>query len=130
ARIQEEWGFDKPWYQQYFTWVANFMRRDLGESVVRTGFPVSEMVTEAMGPTIKLNVIALVVAVALALPAGLFVAVKQYSIFDSAIVVWASAGVALPNFWVGLMLIVFFSKELGWLPSYGIGNWKGWIMPV
>ncbi|HLT20552.1 MAG TPA: ABC transporter permease [Thermomicrobiales bacterium] len=130
ARIQEKWGLDKPWYQQYFTWLSNFFRGDLGHSVVRTGYPVSDMVIEAMGPTLKLNVMALILAVILALPAGLFAAVKQYSVFDSAIMVWASAGVALPNFWVGLMLIVFFSRELGWLPSYGTENWKGWIMPV
>jgi len=130
ARIQEKWGLDKPWYQQYVTWLSNVVRGDLGQSVVRTGYPVRDMVIEAMVPTLKLNVMALIVAMILALPAGLFAAVKQYSVFDSAIMVWASAGVALPNFWVGLMLIVFFSRELGWLPSYGTENWKGWIMPV
>jgi ABC-type dipeptide/oligopeptide/nickel transport system permease component len=130
ALIQEKWGLDRPWYEQYFRWLGNFVQGDLGESVVRTGFPVSEMVKEAMGPTIKLNIMALILSVSLAVPAGLFAAVRQYSVFDSAIMVWASAGVALPNFWIGLMLIVFFSRELGWLPSYGVQDWKGWILPV
>src|SRR5690606_3192915 len=119
ARIQEKWGLDKPWYQQYFTWLSNFFRGDLGPSVLRTGDPVSDMVIEAMGRTLALIVTALILAVILAVRGGLFAAGKQYSVLDSAIMVWASAGVALPNFWVGLMLIVFFSRELGWLPSYG-----------
>ncbi|CAN5508603.1 ABC transporter permease [soil metagenome] len=130
ARIQEKWGLDRPWYEQYFTWLSNFIRGDFGNSVVRTGVPVSDMVIEAMGPTLKLNALAVILAVSLAIPAGIVAAVKQFSIFDSGIMVWASAGVALPNFWIGLMFIVFFSRELGWLPSFGTGSWKHWIMPV
>ena len=130
ARIQEKWGLDRPWYEQYFTWLSNFVQGDFGRSVVRTGVPVSTMVTEAMGPTFKLNALAVSLAVLIALPAGIVAAVKQFSIFDSGIMVWASAGVALPNFWIGLMLIVIFSRELGWLPSFGTGSWKHWIMPV
>lgn len=130
ARIQEKWGLDRPWYEQYFTWLSNFIQGDFGRSVVRTGVPVSTMVTEAMGPTLKLNALAVSVAILVAIPAGIVAAVKQFSIFDSSIMVWASAGVALPNFWIGLMLIVIFSRELGWLPSFGTGSWKHWIMPV
>lgn len=130
ARIQEKWGLDRPWYEQYFTWLSNFIQGDFGRSVVRTGVPVSDMVVEAMGPTLKLNALAVVLAVALALPAGIIAAVKQFSIFDSSIMVWASAGVALPNFWVGLMLIIIFARELSWLPSYGTGSWKHWILPI
>lgn len=130
ARIQEKWGLDRPWYEQYFTWLSNFVQGDFGNSVVRTGVPVSDMVVEAMGPTLKLNALAVILAVSLAIPAGIVAAVKQFSIFDSGIMVWASAGVALPNFWIGLMFIVFFSRELGWLPSFGTGSWKHWIMPV
>ena len=130
ARIQEKWGLDKPWYEQYFTWLGNVLQGDFGRSVVRTGVPVSEMVLEAMQPTLRLNFFAITLAVLVSLPAGIWAAVKQYSIFDSGIMVWASAGIALPNFWVGLMFIVLFSRELGWLPSFGTQSWKSWIMPV
>lgn len=128
--IQDKWGLNEPWYVQYFTWLSNFVQGDFGQSVVRTGVPVSDMVIEAMGPTLKLNAIALTVAVALSIPAGVMAAVRQYSVFDSGIMVWASAGVALPNFWVALMLIVLFTGELGWLPSSTTGTWKHWILPV
>jgi ABC-type dipeptide/oligopeptide/nickel transport system permease component len=130
ARIQEKWGLDKPWYEQYVTWVSNFAKGDFGRSVVRTGVPVREMVTEAAVPTLKLNFFAFIISTAVAIPAGIVAAVKHYSIFDSTIMVWASAGVALPNFWIGLMLIMLFSRELSWLPSFGTQDWKGWIMPV
>jgi ABC-type dipeptide/oligopeptide/nickel transport system permease component len=66
----------------------------------------------------------------LAIPAGMLAAIKRYSIFDSGIMVWASAGVALPNFWVGLMLIILFALYLGLLPPSGPGDWKHYIMPV
>lgn len=129
-RIRERWGFDRPWYEQYVTWLTNFVRGDMGQSVVRTGVPVHEMILEAMWPTLQLNILAMVLATAVALPAGVFAAVKRYSLFDSGAMIWASAGVALPNFWVGLMLIILFALTLGWLPSYGSGSWQHFIMPV
>lgn len=129
-RIRERWGFDRPWYEQYVTWMSNFLRGDMGQSVVRTGVPVHEMILEAAWPTLQLNVLAMILATAVALPAGVFAAVKRYSIFDSSTMVWASAGVALPNFWVGLMLIILFALTLGWLPSYGSGSWQHFVMPV
>jgi peptide/nickel transport system permease protein len=129
-RIVERWGFDRPWYEQYFTWLTNFLRGDMGRSVVRTGVPVHEMILEAAWPTLQLNIMAMILATSIAIPAGVFAAVKRYSIFDSSTMIWASAGVALPNFWVGLMLIILFALTLGWLPSFGSGSWKHFIMPV
>lgn len=129
-RILEKWGLDKPWYEQYFTWLRNFVTGDFGESMIRSGVPVHEMVLEAAWPTVQLNVLALGSAILLAIPAGMIAAIRRYSIFDSSIMVWASAGVALPNFWVGLMLIILLSLYLGWLPPSGPGNWKHFVMPV
>lgn len=129
-RIRARWGLDRPWYEQYFTWLSNFVRGDLGRSVVRTGVPVHEMILEAAWPTLQLNILAMILATSIAIPAGVFAAVKRYSIFDSGTMIWASAGVALPNFWVGLMLIILFALTLGWLPSYGSGSWQHFIMPV
>jgi peptide/nickel transport system permease protein len=129
-RIRERWGLDKPWYQQYTTWLTNFVRGDLGRSVVRTGVPVHEMILEAAWPTLQLNILAMILATAVSVPLGVLAAVKRYSLFDSGTMVFASAGVALPNFWVGLMLIILFALTLGWLPSFGSGSWKHFIMPV
>jgi ABC-type dipeptide/oligopeptide/nickel transport system permease component len=129
-RIQEKWGLNRPWYEQYWAWLSNVVRGDFGDSIVRTGVPVHEMVLDAAWPTLKLTLLALTTALAFAVPAGMIAAVKRYSLFDSIIMVWASAGVALPNFWVGLMLIYLFALKLGWLPSFGSGGPKNYVLPV
>ncbi len=129
-RLLQKWGLDKPWYEQYFTWLGNFVTGDFGQSMVRAGVPVHEMVLEAAWPTIQLTSLSLAFAILVALPAGMIAAIRRYSIFDSGIMVWASAGIALPNFWVGLMLIILLALYLGWLPPSGGGDWKHYIMPV
>jgi peptide/nickel transport system permease protein len=129
-RVRDKWGLNDPWYQQYFSWVSNLIRGDMGISVVRVEQPVRGMIVDAAWPTLQLNFLALLVAISIAIPAGMLAAIKRYSIFDSSIMVAASGGVALPNFWVGLMLIVLFTGTLGWLPSSGSESWKNYILPV
>ena len=130
AAIAEKWGLDKPWYQQYWTWMSNVFTGDLGTSVVRTGTPVSEMIREAAPVTLKLNAIALLISVLVALPVGLISAIRRYSWFDNDGMVGSTLGVSVTNFWISLMLIYFFSLKLGWLPPYGMETWKGWVLPV
>src|SRR5690606_9959208 len=77
-RIRERWGLDRPWYEQYMTWLSNFARGDMGRSVVRTGVPVHEMVLEAAWPTLQLNMMAMILATLIAVPAGVMAAVKRY----------------------------------------------------
>lgn len=128
--ILDKWGLNDPWYEQYMAWLRNFATGDLGTSIVRSGTPVSEMLVDAAIPTLKLNALATLFATLVAIPAGMFAAIKRYSIFDSATMIGASAGVALPNFWVGLMLIIIFSLQLGWLPPFGSTGVKAYILPV
>src|ERR1700726_1177870 len=119
--IRKKWGLDRPLPEQYLTWAGNMVRGDFGQSVVRTGMPVRTMVAEAASVTISLNLIAFVISILIAIPAGLFAAVRRYSAVDYAIMVGTTLGVALPNFWIGLMLIVIFSLLLRWLPPFGLG---------
>lgn len=128
--ILRKWGMDKPWYEQYFTWLKNFVTGDLGESIVRRGTPVGGMIFDAAIPTLKLNLIAYIIAVIIAIPAGMLAAIRRYSFYDSAVMIIASAGVALPVFWVALMSIIFFSLKLGWLPPFGSSGWKAYVLPV
>src|SRR6187551_645757 len=113
--IRDKWGLNDPWYEQYWSWLSNLAQGDMGISIVRVGQPVSDMVFEAAGPTVRLNLIALAVAVIIAIPAGMIAALRRYTAIDSSIMITASGGVALPNFWVALMLIVLFTGTLGWL---------------
>ncbi|MDR7423504.1 MAG: ABC transporter permease [Armatimonadota bacterium] len=128
--IRRKWGLDRPIHEQYLTWMGNMLRGEFGQSVVRSGVPVRTMIAEAARVTITLNLIAFVLSIAVAIPAGILAAVRRYSTFDYLIMVAATVGVALPNFWVGLMLIVLFSVVLRWLPPYGLGSWHGYVLPV
>ncbi len=128
--IRKKWGLDRPLHVQYLTWMANMLHGDFGQSVVRSGVPVRTMIAEAGSVTITLNLIAFLISILIAVPAGIVAAVRRYSVFDYAIMVGTTVGVALPNFWIGLMLIVVFSLLLRWLPPFGLGSWHGYVLPV
>lgn len=129
-QIEKKWGLDKPWYVQYFTWLGNVFTGDFGTSVVRRGMPVRDMLTEAAPATLRLNLLSLLIAAAVAIPVGVIAAVRRHSAFDYGSMLTATLGIALPNYWIGLMLIVLFSLKLGWLPPYGSDQWKSYILPV
>jgi peptide/nickel transport system permease protein len=128
--INHKWGFDKPWYVQYYTWLGNVFTGDFGQSVIRTGVPVRQMIAEAAPVTLRLNLLSLLVSVLIAMPIGILAAIKRYSWFDYSSMIGSTLGIALPNYWVGLMLIIVFSLKLGWLPPYGSDSWKSYILPV
>ena len=128
--IRAKWGLDDPWYVQYWTWVSNLARGDLGTSIIRQGVPISDMVVDAAGMTLRLNILSFIIATSIAIPVGVFAAIKRYSWFDYTSMLGSTIGVAVPNYWIGLMAIVIFSVNLGWLPPYGADSWKGYILPV
>lgn len=128
--IRAKWGLDKSYPEQYLVWAGNLLRGDLGESLIRRGVPVRQMIFEALPVTGRLSILAVLVALALAIPAGIVAAVKRNSIFDYLLTIGATAGVALPNFWFGLMGIIIFALLLRWLPPFGLTSWKGYILPV
>ncbi len=128
--IRRYWGLDQPLHIQYLRWVSNMLQGNLGESIAFGGKPVVELIKAAVPNTIQLNVLALVLALAVAIPAGIVSAVRRYSLFDTASMLLSTIGVSMPNFWLGLMLIVLFSLQLGWLPPFGQRGWQSYIMPV
>ncbi len=129
-QIRHFWGLDKPIYVQYFTWLKNIVHGDFGESVTFGGRPVSDLLRAAAPNTLKLNALALSISILIAIPAGVFAAVKRYSFFDGASIFLSTLGISIPNFWLGLMLIILFSLKLGWLPPFGSNGWKAYILPV
>jgi peptide/nickel transport system permease protein len=128
--IRHKWGLDKPWHEQYFIWLGNMVTGDFGDSLIRTGMPVRDMIFEAIPVTFKLNLYALFVSLAVAIPAGIIAAVKRNSIFDYVATVVSTFGVAMPNFWIGLMAIVIFALMLRWFPPFGLRSAKGYVLPV
>lgn len=128
--IRAKWGLDRPYFEQYLVWAGNLLRGDFGESLVRRGVPVRQMIFEAIPVTALLNLYAIVVAVAVALPVGILSAVRRNSAIDYFTSVVSALGIATPNFWLALMLIVVFSLQLRWLPPFGLREWQGFILPV
>jgi len=128
--IRTRWGLDKSYPEQYLIWAGNMFTGNFGESIIRTGVPVRDMILEAVPVTVQLNVYSMLLALALSVPMGIWAAVKRNSAVDYASSVISVVGVATPNFWLSLMLIVLFSLMLGWLPPFGLRSWQGFIMPV
>lgn len=115
-RIREEFGLNKPLYEQYLTYMGRVLRGDLGRSVFNKRYVTDEL--RARFPaTLELSACALMVAMIVGLPAGIISATKRNSIFDNAAMVGSLLGISMPIFWLGLMLNWFFAVRLGWLPS-------------
>lgn len=130
AAIHNKWGFDKPYHEQYLIWLGSLLRGDFGESLVRRGVPVRDMILEAAPVTGFLNLVSLLLAAALAIPAGIIAGVRRNSIFDYVTGLLATLGVSIPVFWIALMAIILFAVMLHWVPPYGLKSWKGYILPI
>jgi ABC-type dipeptide/oligopeptide/nickel transport system permease component len=128
--ITRKWGLDQPPHVQYLTWLGNVFTGDLGDSVIRSGTPVNQMLADAAPVTLRLNALALLLAIVVALPIGVLAAVRRHSWLDYGSMIGSSLGIALPNYWVALMLIIIFSLRLGWLPPFGSGSWQAYVLPV
>ena len=127
--LRHELGLDQPVIVQYARYMLNLLQGDMGNSY-KTGRPVTNMIVSCFPNTAKLAFWSILVAVGIALPIGIISATKQYSMFDNVGMVVALIGVATPNFWLGLMMIILFSLNLGWLPSGGSKGWSSYIMPA
>jgi len=128
--IRDKWGLNDPWYERYGDWIGNLVTGDLGTSMMRPGQGIGDMITDAAGMTLQLNVLAYSLALAIALPVGIFAATKRNSFLDYFSTFGSTVGIAVPNYWIGIMAIVLFSVKLGWLPAYGADSWKSYILPV
>ena len=128
--VREKWGLNRPYHEQYLIWAGNMLRGDFGDSLIRRGVPVRDMIFEAVPVTGQLNVLAIGIALLISIPAGIIAGVRRNSAFDYGTTVGSSVGVALPNFWFGLMGIIVFAWMLRWLPPFGLKTWQGYILPV
>ncbi|MBW7916129.1 MAG: ABC transporter permease [Trueperaceae bacterium] len=122
-------GLDRGPLVQYLGYIADLARGDLGVSV-RSGQPVSQEVLSRFPATLLLAGSAMLVAVALGLTLGVLAAVYRRSVVDHLAVLLALLGVSVPVFWSGLLLMLLFALDLGWLPASGYGTWKHLVLPA
>jgi peptide/nickel transport system permease protein len=134
--LRQKYQFDRPIPVQYAAWLGAFVRGDFGTSV-RTRLPIRDMVAQSLPITIELACLSMLVALGLGIPAGVVAALRRGSVVDHAVGVAGLAGLSVPSFWLGIMLILLFSVKLGWLPSGGfvsplqdpLGNLRTMLMP-
>lgn len=126
--IQEE-GLDKPFYQQYFHWLKHVVRLDFGISLVEE-VPVWELISIRFSRTFDLAITAIFLALIISVPIGILSGVRQGTWLDSIGVAVAVTGISMPNYWLGLVLIVVFCVKLHWLPSFGRGDWQHLVLPA
>jgi peptide/nickel transport system permease protein len=114
-------GLDKPLYEQYLVFLKGAVTGDLGKSFV-FGTPALTLILSKLPATLELAFCALFIAVCLGIPLGLYAGLKPDGVVGRSIMAGSIVGFSLPTFWVGLVLIMFFSVHLGWLPSNGRGE--------
>jgi peptide/nickel transport system permease protein len=130
AALRERLGLNEPFLVQYGNWLGNAFRGDLGKSLI-TGQAVTPQILARLPATLQLAAAALFIGLAIALPAGIISAIKPGSKIDVFASVLSQIGVAIPDFWMAIMLILLFSLTLGWLPARGYTpmeeSFVGWL---
>lgn len=117
-QIRERLGLDRPLYEQFFDYIGGLLRLDFGTSI-RSNLPVFDELIPRYEATIELAVLSLLIAVLIGIPAGVLAATRPNTWIDSLVSSVALMGVSLPSFWFGLLLMLLFSLQLGWLPPSG-----------
>lgn len=116
--LREKYRLNDPVVYQYFYWLGSVLQGDLGLSL-RTNLPVTTLIANKLPVTIQLAVMSMIFAVAIGIPMGVLAAVKKGTAVDFVASVVALSGLSIPNFWLGIMLILLVSVNLGWLPASG-----------
>lgn len=127
--VRKQYGFDRPIIIQYFEWAGRAIKGDLGSSPYLNE-PVADMLTARMGVTMTLGVCSLIFAVLLSIPMGVLAAIRPNTWIDRTALTISVVGQAMPSFWFGLIMIIFFGVTLRWLPISGSDGWANFVMPT
>ena len=136
AQLRGQLGLDAPAHQRFLDWIWGMLRGDFGVSYTQRA-PVSELIWGRLGVTLPLSVLAMLISMAVGLPLGILAARRRGKALDTIIMVTAQTGVAIPNFWFGMLLTLLFAVTLRWLPPGGFTPWdedsgaalRGLILP-
>jgi peptide/nickel transport system permease protein len=129
AAFRKAWGLDDPIWLQYLRYFSAIGQGEFGQSM-RDGRPAMQLVLERIPATLALTLPALALKLGIGIPAGIYAALHRDSLMDRIVMVTAVAGFTVPSFVLGLVLVLVFSVQLGWLPSGGQESWRHAILPV
>jgi len=130
--VRSRMGLDRPVHEQYVSFLVKAVQGDFGESIRQRGQPAMGIVMSRYPATLRLACMALALSVVLAMIFGVVSAVRRFSLADNVVMFLALIGQSVPNFWLGIMLILIMAVQLGWFPSqgFGDGNLKYLILPT
>lgn len=126
---KELYGLDRPMHEQYYRYVKGILQGDLGYSLSDQR-PVTELLAEAIPATLELGLTALVISMVVGIPLGIIAALNRNKPIDRFVMTFAVLGFSIPNFFLGILLILLFSMTLRWLPTAGMGGWQHLVMPA
>ena len=129
ASLNKELGLDRPALERYFTWISGLLVGELGNSYAYK-VPVIELVEGALKITIPLAIMSMILSVTLALVIGLYAAAHHNKASDVTLMGISQLGISIPNFWLAVLLILFFAVNLRWLPPGGFPGWEDGIWPA
>lgn len=128
-QIRAQYGYDRPLPVQYLDWLSHALRGDFGVSPFFK-VPVAELIADRLKVTMVLGLLAISFALIVGVPMGVLAAMRPNSLIDRFALFIAVVGQAIPSFWFGLILIVLFAVNLGWLPASGVADWRGYVLPT
>lgn len=136
ATLRDQLGLNAPAYQRFFGWIWGMLHGDFGMSYTQRA-PVAQLIWDRLGVTLPLSVFAMIISIVVGLPLGIVAARRRGKALDTAIMVLAQTGVAIPSFWFGMLLTLLFAVTLRWLPPGGFTPWdenpglafRGLILP-
>ena len=129
AAIRAKLGTDQPLAVQYFQWLWKLVRLDLGSSLI-TGQPVAALIAERFPLTLSLALLGILISVLIAIPLGVLSAVKRWSIWDYAGMALSQVGMAVPSFWLGIMLLLLLAVKVPIFPLFGSGSFAHLVLPA
>lgn len=128
-QLRASLGLDKPLIEQYLIYLGDLIQLDFGRSL-RYADSAFALIIERLPKTLMLAGTAMIISLCVAIPTGIIAALKKGSIFDQGIMALSMVGQSMPVFWIGILLILFFAVDLGWLPTGGYGTVKHLVMPA
>lgn len=129
AELTAKYGLDRPLYQQYAYWIGNVVTGDFGNAIVQRR-PVATLIAQALPYSLTLGGLALALSTVLGVTVGVTAASFKGSWLDQGLMGGVLFGSMLPNFWIGLLLMLVFSVHLGWTPVSGARGWESLVLPV
>jgi peptide/nickel transport system permease protein len=123
AAVRHQLGLDLPWWQRYFSWLGHMLQGDFGTSLIYHQ-PVGELIAQRLPITLELGLWSILIAILIATPAGVYSGLRPASILSRAIDLFNATAIAIPVFWLALLLQILFALQLGWLPAVGYVHWE------